>query len=151
MGSSTFQVSHFKYNTMKVTVSPGICMFQNRIIDFGTYSLWREYILILYSLNKVFSNSNSEHTEKNWQKGIYVIDELIVNPLSANPTKWSNTLKWQHPTNCLSLFYHTVGLAVKGLTGQLLLLMLQGTMIILSGFGWRRRRDPQLWSYWWLW
>ena len=32
-----------------------------------------------------------------------------VNPLSANPTKWSNTL------NCLSVFDHFVGLALKGL------------------------------------
>ena len=33
---------------------------------------------------------------------------LYVNPLSANPTKWSNTL--------LSIFDHFVGLALKGLT-----------------------------------
>ena len=40
------------------------------------------------------------------------------NPLRANFTKWSNTLK--HfvgilPTNCLSVFGHFVGLALKGL------------------------------------
>ena len=38
---------------------------------------------------------------------------------SANPTKWSNTLKQfvgNLPTNCLSVFYHFVKLAVKGLT-----------------------------------
>ena len=42
----------------------------------------------------------------------------IVNPLSANPTKSSNTLKQfvgKLPTNCLSLFDHFVGLALKGL------------------------------------
>ena len=32
-----------------------------------------------------------------------------LNPLSANITKWSNTL------NCLSMFDHFVGLALKGL------------------------------------
>ena len=37
-----------------------------------------------------------------------------LNPLSANPTKWPNTLK-QRPTNCLSLFDHFVKLALKGL------------------------------------
>ena len=40
------------------------------------------------------------------------------NPLSANPTKWSNTLKQfvgKLPTNCLSVFDHFVGLALKGL------------------------------------
>ena len=41
------------------------------------------------------------------------------NPLSANFTKWSNTLKQfvgKFPTNCLSVFDHFVGLALKGLT-----------------------------------
>ena len=39
----------------------------------------------------------------------------VNNPLCANPTKWSNTLK-QLPTNCLSVFDHFVGLVTKGLT-----------------------------------
>ena len=42
-----------------------------------------------------------------------------LNPLSANFTKWSNTLKQfisKLPTNCLSEFDHFVGLALKGLT-----------------------------------
>ena len=41
------------------------------------------------------------------------------NPLSASITKWSNTLKQfvgKLPTNCLSVFDHFVGLALKGLT-----------------------------------
>ena len=37
-----------------------------------------------------------------------------LNPLSANPTKWSNTLK-QFLTNCLSVFDHFMNLALKGL------------------------------------
>ena len=43
------------------------------------------------------------------------------NPLSANITKWSNTLKQfvgNLPTNCLSMFDHFVGLALKGLTAS---------------------------------
>ena len=42
-----------------------------------------------------------------------------LNPLSANFTKWSNTLKQfvgNLPTNCLSVFDHFVGLALKGLS-----------------------------------
>ena len=42
----------------------------------------------------------------------------VIKPLSANFTKWSNTLKQffgKLPTNCLSLFDHLVGLALKGL------------------------------------
>ena len=41
------------------------------------------------------------------------------NPLNANPKKWSNTLKQfvgKLPTNCLSVFDHFVGLALKGLS-----------------------------------
>ena len=43
---------------------------------------------------------------------------LNISPLSANPTKWSNTLKkfvGNLPTNCLSVFDHVVKLALKGL------------------------------------
>ena len=42
----------------------------------------------------------------------------LINPLSANPTKWSNTLKQfvdKLLTNCLSVFDHFVKLALKGL------------------------------------
>ena len=43
---------------------------------------------------------------------------VLLNPLSTNPTKWSNTLKrfvGKLPTNCLSVFDHFVKLALKGL------------------------------------
>ena len=43
---------------------------------------------------------------------------FFVNPLSANLIKWSNTLKQfvgNLPANCLSVFDHFVGLALKGL------------------------------------
>ena len=50
-------------------------------------------------------------------------DKLSVfNSLSANPTKWSNTpqtIRRQQPTNCLSVFDHVVGLALKGLNEKL--------------------------------
>ena len=48
-----------------------------------------------------------------------------VNPLSANPTKWSNTLKQfvgNLPTNRLSVFDHFVGFALKGLRWSLSIL-----------------------------
>ena len=41
-----------------------------------------------------------------------------INPLSANLTKWSNTLKQlvgKLPTNCVNVFDHFVELALKGL------------------------------------
>ena len=47
-----------------------------------------------------------------------VVHKKSINPLSANFTKWSNTLKQlvsNLPTNCLSVFDQFVGLALKGL------------------------------------
>ena len=44
--------------------------------------------------------------------------QIVLNPSSANPTKWSNTLKQfvgKLPSNCLSVFDHFVKLAFKGL------------------------------------
>ena len=41
-----------------------------------------------------------------------------INPLSANPEKWSNTLRQivgNLPTICLSVFDHFINLALKGL------------------------------------
>ena len=46
------------------------------------------------------------------------IKNIIVNPLSANFTKWSNTLKQfvdNLPMNCLSVFDHFVKLVLQGL------------------------------------
>ena len=43
---------------------------------------------------------------------------VFLNPLSANPEKWSNTLKQivgNLPTICLSVFDHFINLALKGL------------------------------------
>ena len=51
----------------------------------------------------------------------------VLNPLSANPTKWSDTLKQfvgNLPTNCLSVFDDFVKLALKGLSYQKKLLFL---------------------------
>ena len=45
--------------------------------------------------------------------------DVSLNPLSANPEKWSNTLKQivgNLPTICLSVFDHFMNLALKGLT-----------------------------------
>ena len=42
-----------------------------------------------------------------------------LNPLSANPEKWPNTLKQfvaNLPTNCLSVLDHFMNLALKGLS-----------------------------------
>ena len=51
----------------------------------------------------------------------------MLDPLNANSTKWSNTLKFL--TNCLSVFDHFVKLAFKGLISVL-----------------KFRDDPYYWS-----
>ena len=54
----------------------------------------------------------------NTPKQIGAISKELLNPLSANPKKWSNTLKQfvgNLPTNCLSVFDHLMNLAFKGL------------------------------------
>ena len=43
---------------------------------------------------------------------------IYINPLNANPEKWSNTPKQivgNLPTICLSVFDHFMNLALKGL------------------------------------
>ena len=48
------------------------------------------------------------------------------NPLSANFTEWSNTLKQfvgKLPTNCLSVFGHFVGFAPKKLKNKKIILV----------------------------
>ena len=55
-----------------------------------------------------------------FSKIVFFNKELkFLNPLSANPTEWSNTLKQfvdDLPTNCLSVFDHFVKLVLKGLS-----------------------------------
>ena len=52
----------------------------------------------------------------------YIAYIVEFNPLSGNSTKWSNTLTQfigKLPTNCLTVFDHFVGLALKGLKRHL--------------------------------
>ena len=45
--------------------------------------------------------------------------DVLINPLNASPTKWSNTRKQfvgKLPPNCSSVFDHFVKLVFKGLT-----------------------------------
>ena len=66
----------------------------------------------------------------------------FINPLSANPTKLSNTLKQfvgSFPTNCLSVFDHFIKLAFKGLN-----LRLRNTTIYIfrAFFGFSNFKPP---------
>ena len=53
---------------------------------------------------------------------IFKNNTRFFNPLSANFTNWSNTVKQfvgKLPANCLSVFDHFVGLVLKGLIRKL--------------------------------
>ena len=74
----------------------------------------------------VLKGSKSADIKKPIQKGLSNLPALDpfsdtdrkINPLSAKLTKWPNTLKQfvgNLPTNCLSVFGHFVGLALKEL------------------------------------
>ena len=72
------------------------------------------YTVILYGLSIHYVNTF--FTFSNF------LTVLCLNPLSANPTKWSNILKQvvgKLPTNCLNVFDHFVKLALKGLIKNL--------------------------------
>ena len=74
--------------------------------------------------NQTFKNQN-QLFEKQKAKTLKCITGFkaskrlnALNPLSDNPTKWSNTLKQFDGNllmNCLSVFYHFVKLALEGL------------------------------------
>ena len=73
--------------------------------------------LFSYIPNNIYNNAQNDNDGGD-DKYIY----RLVNPVSANPTNWSNTLKQfiaSLPTNCLSVFDHFVGLALKGLTSEM--------------------------------
>ena len=69
------------------------------------------------SFNQCVSDSEPSHTSL--REPLRKKQRIkAVNPFSANFTKWSNTLKQfvgNLPTNCLSVFDHFIGLALKGL------------------------------------
>ena len=71
------------------------------------------FLLVNYKIEGSFLNFN-------FLKLKFIANNTLnsLNPLSTNPIKWSNTLKQlvgKLPPNCLSVFDHFVGLALKGL------------------------------------
>ena len=73
---------------------------------------------LIFSANQMagsYIESNTEVKRINIYKGICSKKEF-VNPLSANPLKWSHTqtICRPLPTNCFSEFDHFMGLALIG-------------------------------------
>ena len=74
---------------------------------------------LFFFLKSCSQNSQSEEKgdarEKCHFDAMRVISESPLNPLSTNPTKWSNTLKIIRrplPMNCLSVSGHFVSLTL---------------------------------------
>ena len=66
---------------------------------------------------------------------LFKINNLKINPLSANPTKWSNILKQfvgNLLTICLTLFHHFVKLTLKGLIVNIPNMQIQSWIKICS-------------------
>ena len=79
----------------------------------------------LYIANHVtYKRCNELNIYKNNELEPTFTEIVNPNPLSANITKWSNTPKQfvsKLPMNCLSVFYHFVGLVLKGLKDKIFL------------------------------
>ena len=75
----------------------------------------RKKIILLSSCDAGAYSLLKNPVQRNYRKN------PTINPVRANFTKWSNTLKQfvgNLPTNCLSVFDHFVGLALKGLINE---------------------------------
>lgn len=57
-GSSSFQVMVFRPNSSIVKASPRLCMCASCMVDFGSCALFKEYPLVVQTLNKVSTRSN---------------------------------------------------------------------------------------------
>ena len=86
-----------------------------------------------YKLPLLFLMEVDRHVQSTQNRKLVIFLQCI-NPLISNFTKCSNTLKQflsKLPTNCLSVFDHFVGLALKGLKKGLELLLCS---IVLPNF-----------------
>ena len=97
-------LNHIDYKYLQGSNDPWFCISCcNEIFPFGT--LGNKNFLSMMMVNS---------------------SPTAINPLSTNLRKWSNTLKQfvgNLPMNCLSVFDHFVGLALKGLKTMLMLLI----------------------------
>ena len=85
--------------------------------------LFKELMKMILEYAEGIPGEVDQYFKKN-KRNLIMLDDLMdeasksLNPLSANFTKWLNTLKQfvgNLPTNCLSVFDHFLELALPGL------------------------------------
>ena len=91
---------------------------------FYTWRLWKNSfistrLLVFITLTIFVYFQDLDHSYK--KNLLFTSSQInsIHNPLSTNPTKWSNKL----PTNCLSVFDHFMGWCLKGYNVHILSVM----------------------------
>ena len=82
--------------------------FMNEVYELKNEIAWLKEAFL--NVVNSFSEENLNAENLKYQISVLQRENTFVNPLSANPTEWSDTL-----TNCLSVFDHFVRLALKGL------------------------------------
>ena len=78
---------------------------------FVTLTLWLRFMTVGGSWLPVIQTSTLINLSSHHFQPFCSKDENVLNPLSANPTKWPNTLKQfvgKLTTNCLSVIHHFV-------------------------------------------
>ena len=94
-------------------------LYNNILFIIEVLELWRVFAIefFCFTIFLLFEHSAYKLLPSYLVLDLHSYSEFL-NPLSANPTKWSNTLKQyvgNLPTNCLSVFDHFVKLTLKGL------------------------------------
>ena len=90
-----------------------------RLIPCGIYPIFNENVIqIFFLITPVIDNICKFDSMGQFGTLLYwglqtLSKDFQINPLSTKLTKWPNTLK---ELNCLSVFGHFVGLALKGLS-----------------------------------
>ena len=102
------------------------------------YLIWSDFLNFLQTVIHKKAVAWFYHC---WKPVLSNMSTKTLNPLGANPTKWSNTPKQlTNPANCLNVFDNFVGLALKGLTkfntslGHSILSMLRWNSLNLGYF-----------------
>ena len=108
-------------------------MEKNGFIKFENYIKLQNYMKV--SVKDIKFNKAADL--RPWRHSCRVVACKLLKTLSTNFTKWSNTLKQfvrKLSTNCLSVFDHFVGLALKGLrwTRKLLRMNADGHLAAVS-------------------